>query len=91
MAVRDMFLDFSDVSGGKNSAMPRHAVGQNQCVDTINLIHERLGVTRAPGFKGVTDTQQFDYPMRGFWTFHLDDGTERLIVANNKKLYSVSV
>jgi hypothetical protein len=91
MPVQNMILDFSDQSGGKNNAQPRHAIGDNQCADTINLIHERLGVVRAPGFKGVTESQQFAHPMRGMWTFNQDDGGEKLIAATNSKLYNVSM
>jgi hypothetical protein len=42
------------MSGGKNNAFPRHALEENQCADTLNAIHEKIGLSRAPGYCGIT-------------------------------------
>jgi hypothetical protein len=52
--MRSINIDFSDFSGGKNNAFPRHALEENQCADTLNAIHEKIGLSRAPGYVGIT-------------------------------------
>jgi hypothetical protein len=58
MGVRNELIDFSDMSGGKNSAFPKHAIAKNQVVDTLNALHEAMGISRAPGYCGITQDWQ---------------------------------
>lgn len=60
MPVSNQSIDFSDFSGGKNSAFPAHALAENQVVDTLNLIHEMIGISRAPGYCGITEITPID-------------------------------
>ena len=89
MSIRDKSLDFSDMSGGKNSVYPRHAIAENQVSETINLIHEKIGVSRAPGYIGLDVSALFSTPVRGTWNYIHDDGTETLIAVSNSHVYSV--
>ena len=89
MSIRDRSLDFSDMSGGKNSVYPRHAIAQNQVSETINLIHEKIGVSRAPGYIGLDVAALFSAPVRGAWNYTHDDGTESLIAVSNFHVYRV--
>lgn len=54
MSVKNEMIDFSDMSGGKNSAFPKHAIAKNQVTETLNAIHEVVGISRAPGYSGIT-------------------------------------
>lgn len=91
MSIKDLVLDFSDMSGGKNSAFPRHALAKNQVADTLNAVHEAIGTSRAPGYVGLASSAMFDHPIRGHFTYTHDDGTETMIVVSNKKIYTVNV
>lgn len=91
MAEKNIPLDFSDMSGGKNSAFPRHAVGANQCVDTLNAMHEMIGISRAPGYQGLTTTPIVAAPSTGFFRYIQDDGTETGIVVSNGKVYALNL
>jgi hypothetical protein len=91
MALKQEFIDFSDMSGGKNSAFPAHAIAANQVVETINLIHERVGITRSPGYMGLSDEALFASPIRGMWAYKHYDGSETLIVVSGLKIYSINI
>jgi hypothetical protein len=91
MPIKNEVIDFSDLSGGKNNAFPRHAIDKNQCSESLNAIHEIIGESRAPGYKGLTTTQLFDSPIRGEFTYILDDGTEKLVVVAGLKIYTVDL
>lgn len=88
--MKEIVVDFSDMSGGKNSAYPAHALAVNQVVDTLNALHERIGVSRAPGFRGVDDSGPvFSDTCIGFFNYVHDDGTETIIAVSAGKVYSV--
>jgi hypothetical protein len=89
--IKNKFIDFSDMSGGKNSAFPRHALAENQVAETINAIHHPIGTSRAPGYTGLAATALFTKPIRGMFTFIKDDGTEILIAVSDSKLYYVDL
>lgn len=91
MGVRDLVVDFSDMSGGKNSAFPAHAINDNQVADTKNLIHEAIGLSRAPGYTGIKSTAAVSAVATGMFKYLHDDGTETLITVSNGKVYSVNV
>ena len=61
MSVKNELIDFSDMSGGKNSAFPKHAIAKNQVSDTINALHEAIGISYAPGYLGVDVTYYSTY------------------------------
>lgn len=52
--MRTIKIDFDDMSGGKNTAFPRHAIDKNQVTESINAILERKGFSRAPGYVGIS-------------------------------------
>jgi hypothetical protein len=89
MSIKDKSLDFSDCSGGKNSVYPRHALAINQVSETINLIHEKIGLSRAPGYTGLDVAAMFTAPVRGAWNYIHDNGTETIIVVSNFHVYSI--
>lgn len=89
--VKNKFIDFSDMSGGKNSAFPRHALADNQVAETLNAIHHPIGTSRAPGYTGISASALFTKPIRGQFTFTKDDGTEILIAVSDTKLYYVDL
>lgn len=91
MGVRDLVVDFSDMSGGKNSAFPAHAINENQVADTKNLIHEAIGLSRAPGYLGIKPTAVFDAVSTGMFTYLHDDGSETMISVSDGKVYSVDI
>jgi hypothetical protein len=89
MSIRNKIVDFSDWSGGKNSAFPIHSLAENEVVDTVNLIHEKIGGSRAPGYKGVSVAALFDKPITGHFTYRTSTGVEHTIVVSNGKVWSV--
>jgi hypothetical protein len=91
MPIKNQPFDFSDMSGGKNSALPRHAIAENQVADTLNCLHESIGVSRAPGYIGISASALFTTKITGLWTYIRDDGTETVIAVSNKKIYSIDV
>jgi hypothetical protein len=90
MSIKNSAIDFSDMSGGKNSAFPCHALAEDQVADTLNLLHEAIGVSRAPGYLGIQSTAFFDSTCEGQFTYKKDDGTEVMICVSNKRVYSVN-
>ena len=91
MPIKNASLDFSDMSGGKNSVYPRHAIAQNQVSETVNLIHEKIGASRAPGYIGLAVAALFSAPVRGAWNYIHDDGSESLIAVSNFHVYAVTL
>jgi hypothetical protein len=91
MPIKNEALDFSDMSGGKNSAFPRHALAKNQVSDTLNAIHHTIGTSRAPGYSGLVNTAMFSKPIRGQFKYIKDDGTEIAIVISDKKINVVTL
>jgi hypothetical protein len=89
MPIKNTFIDFSDMSGGQNNAFPRHAIAENQVAITLNAIHEAIGTSRAPGYAGLSSSALFEKPIRGHFTYVLDNGTEYLICVSDSKIYSV--
>jgi hypothetical protein len=90
LSIKNESIDFSDISGGKNSAFPRHAIANNQCALTLNALHETIGTSRAPGYKGIDTTRLFSSSVRGPWTYVHDDGTETLIAVSASKVWSIN-
>jgi hypothetical protein len=90
MSIKNTGIDWSDMSGGKNSAFPRHAVAKNQVCDTLNLIHEKMGVSRAPGFRGITNVVAHSAVSNGVFTFIADDGVQTGIEVHGSKVYTVN-
>lgn len=89
--TKSAMVDFTDVSGGKNNVYPEHALNDNQCVDTLNLIHEATGgVSRAPGYSGIPTTGDGDTKVQNGWFKYVrDDGSEVIIISTaDKKLYA---
>ena len=84
------FIDFSDMSGGIVNAYPPHSLESNQVADALNLLFEKRGCSRAPGYTGISFTALFAGPVRGFWEYLKQDGTTAYIVAAESKLWSVS-
>jgi hypothetical protein len=82
-------IDFSDMSGGKNNTYPAHAIAQNQVSETLNAMHEKIGISRAPGYRGVTETALFSAPCTGFFNYVHDDGTESIIAVSDGKVYRI--
>jgi hypothetical protein len=91
MGAKPEFIDFSNMSGGKNNAFPPHAIAKNQLVDSINLIHEKIGCTRAPGYFGISAAALFSAPIRGEFAYKHYNGTETLIVVSDRKVYSIDL
>ena len=91
MSIKDELIDFSDCSAGKNSAFPRHALQSNQVVDTLNVLHESVGISRAPGYRGITDTRIFADPVDGMWSYVHDDGSESCIAVSGAKIYNIDL
>ena len=92
MPAQPKYVDFSDWSGGKNTRSPQHALPVNQVADTMNLIHEQIGGSRAPGFRGISAVALFpDAAILGEFQYITSDGTEHLIVVSNAKVYSVNL
>lgn len=91
MPIKNESIDFSDISGGKNSAFPRHAIAPNQVVDTLNALHEAIGLSRAPGYLGIKTTALFSTPIRGLFVYTLDNGTEKLIAVSDSKVWNIAV
>jgi hypothetical protein len=60
MSIKNEKIDFSDMSGGKNSRSPRHALLPNQVVDTVNALHEDVGCSLAPGYTALVSSFAFD-------------------------------
>jgi hypothetical protein len=54
---RELLLDFSDMSGGKNSARLPNAIGKNQVADCSDVILEQRGFIAAPAHVGLSDTK----------------------------------
>ena len=90
MPIKFSGIDFSDFSGGKNSAFPRHAIADNQACDTLNALHEAIGASRAPGYIGAKTTPMFAGVSQGMFVYNKADGTQVLIVVSGGKIYSVS-
>lgn len=87
MPVKQLRIDFSDMSGGKNSAFPKHALADNQVANTLNSVHEPLGASRAPGYKGEAATAQYANTSKGMFTYIKNDGTEVKIVVAGGIIY----
>lgn len=88
--VREISLNFADISSGKASAYPQNSISDKQCFAINNLIIEKKGFTRAPGYAGIKSSAIFADRMRGFATHIAADGTETLITAVGSKIYSVN-
>jgi len=88
---KNIELNFSDMSGGVANAYPPHSIGDNQLADAFNVICEKKGCSRAPGFTGISDSALFDYPLRGWFIYRKTDGTESYIAISNKVIYSVDL
>ncbi len=84
-------IDFSDWSGGKNSTDPQHALRPNQVRDTINLIHEKIGGSRAPGYIGISTTPLFTSQVYGAFAYKTNAGNEYLICVSDGKVYNVTL
>ncbi len=89
MSIKNEFIDFSDMSGGKNSAFPRHALANNQVADTINAIHEVIGTTYAPGYAGLSASQTFEAACKGMFKYIHADGTESIVAISGGKVYTI--
>ncbi|MCW8966097.1 MAG: hypothetical protein OQK82_05365, partial [Candidatus Pacearchaeota archaeon] len=74
------------MSGGKNTTDPPHAVLDNQVCDTLNLLHENVGLSRAPGYLGI-NTDSIG-TVTGLIRYLTDSGTEIIIVIDTEKIYS---
>ena len=82
---------FSDFSGGFANADPSHAINNNQASETLNAIFEKHGVSRAPGLTGISDSEIFTAPLRGWFKYKLPNGTNKYLVVTNFKLYDVNL
>jgi len=81
-------LDFSDFSGGINNTLPPHAIKENQCSDALNVLIEREGFTRAPGYEGLNSTPYSDQAT-GFWIWRQSDGSELWLLIQNGNINAV--
>lgn len=88
--TREIALSFGDISGGKATSYPQNAIAKNQCYSILNLIVEKKGFSRAPGYAGLQATAMFAARMRGLANLKLSDGTEVLIAVSGSKVYSVN-
>jgi hypothetical protein len=73
MSIVTKGIDFSDMSGGKNSVYPKHAIAENQVAQTLNAIHEKIGISRAPGYVGITPLYEDD-------AIVIDSETESIVI-----------
>jgi hypothetical protein len=89
--VKNLALDFSDMSGGKNSRAPKHALPGNEVANTLNAIHLDRGAQRAPGYAGLAATLLSGWSIRGMWNYRHANGTETLVVASQAKLWQVDL
>lgn len=95
MSDKEYRLDFSDMSGGLNSSDPPHALEKNQVQKTLNLIHEKNGVSRAPGYIGYDPTLTIGRTGKniGFIKYIKEDGTVLLITISSSlgRIYYVNL
>lgn len=89
MGEKQKGLDFSDMSGGKNSVDPQHALAKNEVRESKNIIHEKIGCSRAPGYRGISSTALLTAQLLGQFTYKHGDGTETLIEISDAKIYSI--
>jgi hypothetical protein len=91
MGVQIKGLDFSDMSGGRCTAFPPHALQGNQCQESINFIHETIGLTKSPGYSGLDPTPLFDKVVTGWFSYRKDSGTDTIIAVSDGKVWSVDL
>lgn len=91
MGVQVKGLDFSDMSGGRCTAFPPHALLPNQCQESINFIHETVGLTKSPGYSGLDPAPLFDKPVTGFFSYRKDTGVDVIIAVSDGKVWSVDL
>jgi len=82
---------FSDMSGGLATALPPHAIENNQVSDALNAVFEMGGggVSRAPGLTGLSASPVFSAPVRGHFKYTLSTGAEVILAVSGFRLYSV--
>ena len=52
----------------KRQAFPPHALAQNQVVKTLNALHEKIGISRAPGYAGIVASSQVPvFAVSSYW------------------------
>lgn len=91
MAVKKpISQDFSDISGGLNTAKPAVAIGGNQIQACLNTIIKEQGWGRSPGYLGMKTTAEFSAYIRGLHVYEQVAGTETLIALSGGKLYTVA-
>lgn len=88
---KDIVVDFSDMSGGKNNSRPQNAINAGQVAECMNAIVEQRGFSRAPGYLGLKSTASFAAYCRYFNIYRKADNTELPIAVSSSKVYSVSV
>ncbi len=88
---KPVMQDFSNISGGINTAAPAIAVGKNQIVGGLNAILKEQGFRRSPGYVGLKSTAEFAAYLRGLHVYERVAGTEILLGISGGKIYSVNV
>lgn len=76
-------VDFSDMSGGTNTADPGLSLPKNQVLDSLNAIFTKQnGFIRAPGFRGMASTiMHGSYYGRGIHLHESTAGVQTLLSA----------
>jgi hypothetical protein len=87
---RNVAIEYSDISYGKNNTMPQNAIGDKQVSEILNAIIEKRGFSRAPGFLGIKSSAVFTTYARLMDFYIKDDGTEYLLTVSNGHIYSVN-
>jgi hypothetical protein len=82
-------VDFSDISGGFNTAMPAHSLGKNECQKAYNTIIKEKGWEKWPGFLGIKSTAIFNDQLRGMEIYKNADA-ETVLSMSGGKLYSIN-
>jgi len=82
--------DFSDISGGLNTAMPAIAIGKKQVTRCLNAIIREQGWKRSPGYLGLKATAMTAAYLKGLHVYERLAGTETLLLMSGGKLYSVN-
>lgn len=88
-ATRDVSLVLSDMSGGMATAYPPHAINDTQVSDSLNVVFEKHGCSRAPGLAGITTSPLFDGACRGWFCYKPMDGSRYYLAVYSGKLYNV--
>lgn len=87
--VKQITLDFINMSGGINTTDPVADIKENQVQYAYNAVFPNNGFSRAFGLIGLKSSLMFNSRMYGEHIYEHTDGTEELLSVVGQKLYTV--